>query len=220
MSYINPSLNRSRRSGLLIVVIALHAAVFLLVLAAKTVIPQLVEMPLVVDLLLAPAPSEPQAKPLPMIKSPPVTRHRAPPPEAPRPQIEATRSTEPTESSPSATPHEITAAPASTSTPTPTPPANAPVHQARFDADYLKNPVPPYPPRSRRLGEEGQVVLRVSVNPQGTTDSVEIRTSSGSQRLDEAALSTVRNWKFIPAKRGNTPVQSWVLVPITFKLEQ
>jgi protein TonB len=199
---------------LLIVVIALHATIFLLVLAAKTVIPQLVEMPLVVDLLLAPAPSEPQAKPLPMIKSPPVIRHRAPPPEAPRPQIEATQSTEPTESSPSATPHEIKAAPA------PTPPANVPVLQARFDADYLKNPVPPYPPRSRRLGEEGQVVLRVSVNPQGTTDSVEIRTSSGSQRLDEAALSTVRNWKFIPAKRGDTPLQSWVLVPITFKLEQ
>ncbi|WP_157651324.1 energy transducer TonB, partial [Dechloromonas denitrificans] len=77
-----------------------------------------------------------------------------------------------------------------------------------------------YPPLSRRMGEEGKVILRVLVNPQGTADSVDIKTSSGSVRLDEAAQKTVRNWKFIPAKRGDTAVQSWVLVPIIFKLEQ
>ena len=91
---------------------------------------------------------------------------------------------------------------------------------ARFDAGYLKNPAPPYPPQSRRIGEEGKVILRVSVTPQGTAESVEIKTSSGSQRLDEAAQKTVRNWRFIPAKRGDTAVQSFVLVPIIFKLEQ
>jgi len=69
------------------------------------------------------------------------------------------------------------------------------------------------------MGEEGKVILRVSVNPQGGADSVEIKTSSGSLRLDESAQKTVRNWKFIPAKRGETAVQSWVLVPIIFKLE-
>ena len=41
-----------------------------------------------------------------------------------------------------------------------------------------------------------------------------------AQRLDEAAQKTVRNWRFIPAKRGDTAVQSFVLVPIIFKLEQ
>ena len=70
------------------------------------------------------------------------------------------------------------------------------------------------------MGEEGKVVLRVSINAQGSADNVEIKASSGSQRLDEAAQKTVRNWKFIPAKRGDTAVQSWVLVPIIFKLEQ
>ena len=99
-------------------------------------------------------------------------------------------------------------------------PAPEPVSQPRFDADYLKNPSPPYPPLSRRMGEEGKVVLRVSVNPQGTADNVEIRTSSGSSRLDDAALNTVKRWKFIPAKRGDSTIQSWVLVPIIFKLEQ
>jgi protein TonB len=99
------------------------------------------------------------------------------------------------------------------------PPVEA-ISQARFDADYLRNPSPVYPPLARRMGEEGKVVLRVSVNAQGSADSVEIRTSSGSQRLDESAQKTVRNWKFIPAKRGEVAVQSWVLVPIIFKLEQ
>ena len=70
------------------------------------------------------------------------------------------------------------------------------------------------------MGEEGKVILRVSVSAQGTADNVEIKTSSGSQRLDDSAQKTVRNWKFIPAKRGDTAVQSWVLVPIIFKLEQ
>jgi protein TonB len=70
------------------------------------------------------------------------------------------------------------------------------------------------------MGEEGKVILRVLVSAQGAADSVEVKTSSGSQRLDDAAVNTVKLWKFIPAKRGETAVQSAVLVPIIFKLEQ
>lgn len=92
--------------------------------------------------------------------------------------------------------------------------------QARFDADYLQNPAPNYPPLSRRMHEEGKVVLRVSVTHQGSAESIEIKTSSGSDRLDQAALKTVRQWKFVPARRGDAAVQSWVLVPVQFKLEQ
>ena len=73
---------------------------------------------------------------------------------------------------------------------------------------------------SRKMREEGKVLLRVLVTPEGTAGSVEVRTSSGSARLDEAAQRTVRHWKFVPAKRGGTPVESWVLVPIHFRLEQ
>lgn len=94
------------------------------------------------------------------------------------------------------------------------------VSQARFDADYLKNPAPQYPAISRRMGEEGKVTLRVLVTPEGTASAVEIRTSSGSQRLDESAMRTVRLWKFVPARRGDMAEQSWVLVPVIFKLEQ
>ena len=70
------------------------------------------------------------------------------------------------------------------------------------------------------MREEGKVTLRVLVTPQGTAESIEVKTSSGSTRLDEAALRTVRQWKFIPARRGDAAIQSWVLVPVIFKLEK
>ena len=48
-----------------------------------------------------------------------------------------------------------------------------------FNADYLDNPPPPYPALSRRVGEQGRVVLRVLVNPAGSADEVQVRSSSG-----------------------------------------
>ena len=88
-----------------------------------------------------------------------------------------------------------------------------------FDAAYLDNPAPPYPLASRQTGEQGRVILRVLVNPAGRADSVEVRTSSGYWRLDEAASETVRGWKFVPAKRGAEAVPAWVLIPVSFRLE-
>lgn len=211
MSYALSRPTTARRGGLLGIVIGAHIVVILIVMAAKTVVPQIMEMPLVVDLIQPAQEKPPEAKPLPVVKPQPVRQQ--PTPQKHVPVIEATQSTLPAPAAPVATPPEVKPAP-------PAPPAPEPVVQARFDADYLKNPAPPYPPLSRRMGEEGKVILRVSVTAQGTADNVEIKTSSGSQRLDESAQKTVRTWKFIPAKRGDTAVQSWVLVPIIFKLEQ
>lgn len=213
MSYTLSRPSTSQRSSLLGIVVGLHVGVFLLIMAAKTIAPQIMEMPLIVDLLPAPEiESEPEAKPLPVAKPEPIKQKPVPVPKAPAPVLETTRSEAPAENAP--------VAPPQVAEPTPPAPAAPAISQARFDADYLRNPPPPYPPLSRRMGEEGKVVLRVSVNPQGTADAIEVRTSSGSNRLDESALKTVRNWKFIPAKRGDVAVQSWVLVPIIFKLEQ
>lgn len=94
-----------------------------------------------------------------------------------------------------------------------------PISPPRFDAAYLDNPPPAYPAQSRRLGETGRVVLRVLVTAAGVPERVELRTSSGSQRLDGAALRAVQRWKFVPARQGDTPVPAWVLVPILFTLE-
>ena len=87
-----------------------------------------------------------------------------------------------------------------------------------FDAAYLSNPPPPYPAGSRRVGEQGSVLVRVFVSEQGLPARVELRESSGYTRLDEAAVTAVRHWKFVPARRGSTPVSAWVVVPISFSL--
>jgi protein TonB len=210
MSYRN-SLPIARKGGLLGIVIGVHMCIALLIYAAKTVAPQIIEMPLIVDLLNPrELKNQKEANPLPMAKPQPVKREHTP--RLPAPLIEATHSDVPAVSAPVASLPDIKPASSAVGGETTT--------SARFDADYLHNPAPQYPPVSRRRGEEGKVILRVSVTPQGMADSVEIKTSSGSSRLDEAAANTVKHWKFIPAKRGDMSVQSWVLVPIIFKLEQ
>lgn len=108
----------------------------------------------------------------------------------------------------------------------PAPPIAAPAEAApapavippRFDAAYLDNSAPPYPAMSRRMGEQGKVQLRVLVNADGSAAQVELKTSSGSSRLDQAALDAVKRWRFVPAKQGTQPVAAWVIVPISFKL--
>jgi protein TonB len=94
-----------------------------------------------------------------------------------------------------------------------------PMQAPRFDAAYLRNPPPAYPRASRRLGEEGRVVLRVRVERDGSPSRLEVQASSGSSRLDEAAFDAVRHWHFVAARRGDDNVAAWVLVPIEFRLD-
>lgn len=213
MSYVLARPSSAQRSSLLGIVIALHLGLLTLIVTARAVVPQIMATPLIVDLIQPPeAEKEPEAKPLPVIRQQIQRQKPVPTPKTPVPTLETTSSTVPAAAAPVAVPAESKA---STSTQ-----ASETLTQPRFDADYLRNPAPPYPALSRRMGEEGKVVLRVSVNPHGGADSVEIKTSSGSPHLDESARKTVHQWKFIPAKRGEIAVQSWVLVPIIFKLEQ
>ncbi|MDO9217751.1 MAG: energy transducer TonB, partial [Lacisediminimonas sp.] len=61
--------------------------------------------------------------------------------------------------------------------------------------------------------------LRVFVEPSGAPGKVEVRTGSGFELLDRAAVMAVSRWKFVPARQGADPVGAWVLVPINFKLK-
>ena len=88
---------------------------------------------------------------------------------------------------------------------------------AQVDPNYLHRPNPVYPALSKRLREEGTVVLRVNLDAQGVVQDITIEKSSDAQRLDQAALEAVRQWRFIPAKRGQQAVPSTALVPIEFK---
>lgn len=90
---------------------------------------------------------------------------------------------------------------------------------ARYDAAYLHNPRPAYPPLSRRLGEEGKVLLRVRVGADGHPVAVDVERSSNFERLDEAARRAVGNWRFVPARRGDDPVEGSVSVPVVFRLD-
>jgi periplasmic protein TonB len=81
--------------------------------------------------------------------------------------------------------------------------------QPTIDASYRGNPLPVYPAMSRRLGEQGVVVLRVLIDANGRAVDVQIQRSSGSGRLDQAALEAIREWRFVPARRGGKPVPEW-----------
>jgi periplasmic protein TonB len=96
---------------------------------------------------------------------------------------------------------------------------SVPATPASFNAAYLRNAPPRYPLIARRNGIEGTVRLKVLVTRDGRAAQLELDRSSGSSALDNAALEAVKNWQFVPARRGQEPVESWVLVPVVFKLE-
>ncbi len=92
-----------------------------------------------------------------------------------------------------------------------------PLTPAHVDPNYLHRPNPVYPALSKRLREEGTVLLRVNLDAQGIILDISIEKSSGFQRLDQAAHEAVKQWRFVPAKRGQVAMPSSALVPIEFK---
>jgi protein TonB len=87
------------------------------------------------------------------------------------------------------------------------------------NADYLNNPAPAYPAISRRLGEQGKVVIRVLIDKDGKPQQGEIGQSSGYTRLDQAALHAVMAWRYVPGRRDGTAQDMWFNVPIHFALQ-
>ncbi|MBN8455252.1 MAG: energy transducer TonB [Candidatus Accumulibacter sp.] len=81
-----------------------------------------------------------------------------------------------------------------------------------------ERPAPMYPPHSRRLGETGQVLLRVELSEAGRVALATVERSSGHARLDEAALAAVRNWRCIPARRNGQPARAVAVQPFRFVL--
>ena len=84
---------------------------------------------------------------------------------------------------------------------------------------YVENPKPLYPQEARKKGYEGEVLLKVEVLANGRVGRVELKKSSGYEILDRSALTTVKEWKFIPANQGNGAIPCWVNIPIKFKLQ-
>ena len=164
----------------------------------------------------APQPQTPAPQPVrqevkPALKPTPTPPLPAPTPE-PAPMVV------PAAPAPSPAP-AIEASTVATAAAAPQTPAPARIELPSSDAAYLNNPRPSYPALSRRLGEQGKVVVRVLIGVDGTAQQAEIRTSSGFERLDQAALATVRGWRYVPGKRNGTAEAMWFNVPINFVLE-
>jgi protein TonB len=84
---------------------------------------------------------------------------------------------------------------------------------------YAENPKPSYPQEARKKGMEGEVLLRVEVLASGRVGQIEVKRSSGHETLDRSALSTVKQWNFIPAQKGEAAIPLWVNIPIKFQLQ-
>lgn len=234
-----PSVPQRRRwlgvAARVLVVIALHAAV---ILGLAQLHPELREQiePLFVSLITPPQPKVEVPAPAPA-PAPARAQPKREVKPAPRPPV-AMAPAKPVESPIAVDPP----APISEAPPTPAAPAalegpgteggagiagsagsgskpGGPVVAPRFDVAYLNNPRPEYPRLARRMGEQGRVLLHVFVSAAGHAEKIEIHTSSGYARLDHAARDAVQKWKFVPARQGDTPVNAWVLVPISFVLE-
>ena len=93
--------------------------------------------------------------------------------------------------------------------------------QARLDAPPKpkRNIKPDYPKGARQRGEQGDVVVEIRVNAEGTVDAVKVATSSGFPELDEAAVRTARAAKFSPARSGRDAVASTARLKLQFKLK-
>lgn len=175
----------------------------------------------------APPPPAPAPAPAPVPKRVAPPQPRTPPP-APRPvaapspapaaPTAATAVAEP-QPAPPAISAPVAAAPAPAPAPV-APPAPPRIELPSSDAAYLRNPKPPYPPMSRRLGEQGQVLLRVLIGADGSAKDAQVKSSSGYDRLDRVALETVRTqWRFVPGKRNGVPEDMWFDVPVNFALD-
>lgn len=229
-SALSGSQGKLRVAALVIVAVAAHVLIIDFLRHASDqpeIVPPKVP-PISIAVVTPPKPLPEAAKPPPPPPPPPKTVEppKPVPPKrvapAPRPVVHApTPAPVPVETPPPA-PTPVVAAP---TPPAPPPPAPAPVAKAPEkvtapigNAAYLNNPPPVYPDIARDQGWEGRVILKVHVLPNGLPDSVEIQTSSGRRVLDNAAVAAVKKWTFVPAKRGDTPIDGWVNVPLEFNL--
>lgn len=99
-------------------------------------------------------------------------------------------------------------------------PAAAP-RQAKVDAPPrpLKAIRPDYPRGARLRGEQGSVVLELSVDEHGAVSGLSVSDSSGYPELDAAAERAVRLARFKPARADGRAVASTARLTLTFKLK-
>lgn len=86
-----------------------------------------------------------------------------------------------------------------------------PKHPLHIGEDY-------YPDASRRAGEEGRCIVKITVATDGRISNESIEQSSGFPRLDEACLKAVRGQRMKPATEDGKPIETTASLPIVWKL--
>jgi len=207
-----------RRLAGILIVVALHVGVvYALVtgLAQRTI--EVVRAPIETRILppdqpappVTPPPPPQFAPPPPLFVPPPEIRI-APPP-APKPAIAAVTTVKPAEP----TPPPVLSAPPVSVPPAPREPVRV---QPRLDPTRSREPE--YPPTSRRLGEQGGLVVQVLVEPDGRPSDVKLIESSGFARLDQAALSGIRSsYRFVPGSIDGKPTAQWFTFRFVWKIK-
>ena len=179
--------------------------------------PTLVQMvPLEVE-LPPPPPTPPPPPPSP--DTPPSQAAAVPTPlTAPPPVVVVpTTPTQPVVAPPTIIPPEM--APPAPPGPVAAPPGPPAVENAGDLSTQMVSVTPPrYPTESRRLREQGTVVLMVVLDVDGRVQNVSVQRSSGHDRLDRAALSAVRSWRWSPTRRNGAMVMVRGIVEIPFQL--
>ena len=101
-------------------------------------------------------------------------------------------------------------------------PGDAEVDEAALEVQAVPDPAfaprPKYPRKARVRKWQGTVWLEVDVDATGRPTRVSLHKSSGHGILDDAAIATVRTWKFKPGQRGGESAATTVRVPVTFRL--
>lgn len=179
---------------------------------------------------------EPEQKPKPRPKqpaatqpmTPPVPRHteKKPTPRAhPAIQKQATEThptrAEPKPAAPTQPPSQpidsagiTTPEPTPEPTPAPTPTPLPPLVEARPQ----NTPSPPFPRGASERDEEGTVILSMVINTEGRIEDIYIVESSGYADLDQAAMDTVYQWRFLPASRGGAAIAKRYKQAIRFNI--
>ncbi|OYZ25362.1 MAG: energy transducer TonB [Hydrogenophilales bacterium 17-64-34] len=211
-----------RAAGLLMVV-ALHGAVLYGLWSARVLPPPTEAVTLFVSFINPPPQSKPQAIPPPEPPKP-VKREAPRPPDPPHYHLAAQAPVmSPQEAVEPLPPPEpalaLVQAPSPPAPPAPPKPTGPLTLTTELAVACPDRTPPAYPPMARRLGETGKVVLRVELDETGRVSAAQVLTSSGSNRLDAAALAAVRTWRCHPAQRDGQAVRSLATQPFNFTLE-
>ncbi len=104
------------------------------------------------------------------------------------------------------------------SRPTP-PPTSGPADHGPLSL-AATHTIPPYPAMDVRLGNEGTVLLRLTIGPDGRVVDARVVRTSGFESLDRAAQAwVVSHWRYQPAVRGGGAAASAVDVAVKFSLK-